>query len=72
MNKIQENNFLIDINRMVQALERIARAVDKPDDGEKIEVIRCEDCVYWQSRRRVFCVNTDADFFCGLAVRKQV
>ena len=72
MNKTQEEHLCRDIRRIAQGIERIARAVDKPDDGEKIEVIRCEDCVYWQSRRRVFCVNTDADFFCGLAVRKQV
>lgn len=71
MTKTQEEHLCRDIRRMAQGIERIARAIDKPDDGEKTEVIRCKDCVYWRNRMRVFCVDTDADFFCGHAERKE-
>lgn len=70
MTKTQENNLCRDIGRIARSLERIARAVDKPDDGEKIEVIRCRDCKYWRNHKRLFCADTDANFFCGLAERK--
>ena len=64
MNKTQEENLCRDIRRIAQGIERIARAVEKP------EVIRCKDCVYWKNRMRIFCGDTDADFFCGHAERK--
>ena len=70
MTKTQENNLCRDIGRIARSLERIARAVDKPDDGEKTEVIKCKDCIYWKNRMRIFCGDTDANFFCGLAERK--
>lgn len=47
MTKTQENNLCRDIGRIARSLERIASAVDKPDGGEKIEVIRCKDCKCW-------------------------
>ena len=40
MNKTQEEHLCRDIRRIAQGIERIARAVEKP------EVIRCKDCIY--------------------------
>jgi hypothetical protein len=65
MNKTQEEHLCRDIRRIAQGIERIARAVDKP------EVIRCRDCKYWRNHKRLFCADTDANFFCGLAERKE-
>ena len=47
MTKTQENNLCRDIGRIARSLERIARAVEKPDGGEKTEVIRCKDCKHY-------------------------
>jgi hypothetical protein len=70
MNKTQEEHLCCDIRRIAQGIERIARAVEKTNDAEKVEVIRCRDCKYWRNHKRLFCADTDANFFCGLAERK--
>lgn len=70
MNKTQEEHLCRDIRRIAQGIERIASAVDESDNGEKTEVIKCKDCVLWKNRMRIFCGETDADFYCGHAMRK--
>lgn len=72
MTKWQEEDLLQDIHKAVKIFERFVSVLEKTNDRKKVEVIRCEDCVYWKNRMRIFCGDTDADFFCGHAVRKQV
>lgn len=80
MTKTQEEHLCRDIRRIAQGIERIANAVEKKDDGEKIEVIRCEDCVYWDTEwestdeRYHYCWKNDSfeesDFWCKDGERK--
>ena len=71
MTKWQEEDLLRDIHEAVKVFERFVSALEKTNDVEKAEVIKCKDCVYWKNRMRIFCGDTDADFFCGLAERKE-
>lgn len=61
MTKTQENNLCSIMGRIARSLERIARAVDKPDDGEKTDVIRCKDCKYWRNRRITIVVDAEGE-----------
>lgn len=70
MTKWQEEDLLRDIHEAVKIFERFVSTLEKKDGGEKTEVIKCKDCKYWRNRRRLFCADADADFFCGLAERK--
>lgn len=83
MTKTQENNLCRDIGRIARSLERIARAVEKPDGGEKTEVIRCKDCKHhWTYKcmdsmplevcdldQTFYDANID---YCSLAERREV
>lgn len=70
MTKWQEEDLLRDIHEAVKIFERFVSALEKTNDCEKTEVIRCRDCKYWRNHKRLFCADTDADFFCGHAERK--
>ena len=82
MTKTQENNLCFIMGRIARSLERIARAVDKPDDGEKTDVIRCGDCKNWDTswkpsadRKCFYCPVVDSfvdgDFWCKFGERKE-
>ena len=80
MNKTQEENLCRDIRRIAQGIERIARAVEKKDGGEKVEVIRCRDCKNWDTSWEASCKGLHycpmldifpfGDFWCKNGERK--
>ena len=78
MTKWQEDGLAQDIHRMTNALERIASAVDKPDNRKVEEIVRCEDCKHWNFQdicgvisNEKAVLRTGFDFYCGYGERKE-
>ena len=81
MIKWREDSLMQDIHRMTNALERIASAVDKPDDRKVEEIVRCKDCKYMTEHYDAdgnvpywtcseWDSGTDYDGFCHYAERR--
>ena len=81
MTKWQEEDLLQDIHKAVKIFERFVSVLEKTNDRKKVEVIRCEECKYWDTEwkstdeRYHYCWKNDSfeerDFWCKNGERKK-
>ena len=80
MTKWQEEGLLRDIHEAVKIFERFVSALEKTNDVEKVEVIRCRDCKNWDTSWEASCkglhycpmldIFPSGDFWCKNGERK--
>ena len=78
MTKTQENNLCRDIGRIARSLERIANALEKANDHDKVEIVQCKDCKNWNFQdvcgvisNEKAVLRTGFNFYCGYGERKE-